>query len=152
MFTSLTEINPASEYQNASSISFAFNDFSIYDGGYFVRGIWAAVAVILVNSCSEGIQQVTSALQKYASILAEIDLVGIIYGGISDEIEPDNSQLAKWYSSPIDKSGLPSCYADRDSDTLSKGGGRDRLFANQESVVIEAVERTEGDWPEWNCD
>jgi hypothetical protein len=152
MFTSLTETNPASEYQNPTSRSFAFNDSSINDGGYFVSGILAAEPVILVKSRSEGIQQVTSALQKYASLLAEIDIVGIIYGGSSDEIEPDNSQLLNWHSDVSDKNGLGLCYADRDSDTLSNGCARDRLFANKESVVIEAVERTEGDWPEWNCD
>ena len=150
MFTSLTETNRASEYQNPASRSFAFNDSSINDGGYLVSGILAAVAVILVKSNSEGIQQVTSALQKYAFMLAEIDKVCTIFGRSSDEIEPDSSQLLNWHSDVSDKNGLGSCYADRDSDTLSNGPARDRLFA-KESDVIEAVERAEGDWPEWNC-
>jgi hypothetical protein len=151
MFTSLTETNPASEYQNPASKSFAFNDSSINDGGYFVSGILTILAVILVKSISDGIQQVTSALQKYASLLAEIHKVCTIFGGSSDEIEPDNSQLLNWHSDVSDKNGLGLCYADRDSDTLSNGRAGDRLFA-KESVVIEAVEHTEGDWPEWNCD
>ncbi|WP_293190475.1 MULTISPECIES: hypothetical protein [unclassified Microcoleus] len=141
MFTSLTETNPASEYQNPGSRSFAFNDSSIIDGGYFVSGIFATLAVILVKSMSDGIQQVISALQKYASILIrEIDKVCTIFGGSSDCLEPDDSQLLKWHSSLSDKNGLGSCYADRDSDTLSNGRARDRLFA-KESNVIEAVER-----------
>ncbi|MEG4322890.1 MULTISPECIES: hypothetical protein [unclassified Microcoleus] len=150
MFTSLTEINPASEYQNPASRSFAFNDSSINDGGYLVSGILAAVAVILVKSTSQGIQQVTSALQKYASMLAEIDKVCTISGRSSDDLELDNSQLLNWHSDVSDKNGLGLCYADRDSDTLSNGCARDRLFA-KESVVIEAVECAEGDWPQWNC-
>jgi hypothetical protein len=151
MFISLTETNPASEYQNPASRSFAFNDSSINDGGYFVSGILAMLAVILVKSISDGIQQVTLALQKYASILGEIEKVCTIFGGCSDYPEPDDRQLLKWHSSLSDKNGLGSCYADRDSDTLSKGRARDRLFAKK-SDVIEAVERAEGDCPQWNCD
>ncbi|MCC3405461.1 MAG: hypothetical protein JGK17_07675 [Microcoleus sp. PH2017_10_PVI_O_A] len=140
MFTSLTETNPASEYQNPASRSFAFNGSSINDGGYFVSGIFATLAVILVKSISDGIQQVISALQKYASILREIDKVCTFCGDSSDYLEPDNSQLLTWHGSLSDKNGLGSCYADRDSDTLSNGRARDRLFA-KESDVIESVER-----------
>lgn len=56
MFTSLTEINHALEYRNSPPRSFVFND-----GGYFVCGILASVEVILVNSNSEDIEQITSA-------------------------------------------------------------------------------------------
>ena len=144
MFTSLTETNPASEYQNPASRSFVFNDFSLDDSGYFVCGILAVVAVILVKSSSDGIQQISSALQKYASILGEIDKVCTIYGCGWDEIEPDNSKLLKWPIPVSDNSGLGSCYADRDTDTLSNDRARDRLFANKESDVIEAVEHESG--------
>lgn len=150
MFTSLTETNPASEYQNPASRSFAFNDSSINDGGYFVSGILAMLAVILVKSMSDGIQQVTLALQKYASILGQIEKVCTFCGDSSDYLEPDDSQLLKWHSSLSDKNGLGSCYADQDSDTLSNGRACDRLFT-QKSDVIESVERAEGDWPQWNC-
>lgn len=61
MFTSLTKINHAWEYRNSPSRSFVFNDYSINDGGYFVCGILASVEVILVNSNSEDIEQITSA-------------------------------------------------------------------------------------------
>lgn len=150
MFTSLTETNPALECQNPASRSFAFNDSSINDGEYFVSGILAMLAVILVKSMSDGIQQVTLALQKYASILREIDKVCTIFGGSSDCLEPDDSQLLKWHSFLSDKNGLSSCYADRDSDTLSNSRRCDRLFAKK-SDVIEAVDRAEGDWRQWNC-
>ncbi len=144
MFTSLTETNPASEYRNPASISFAFNDSSINDALYLVCGILAGVGVILLNWHSLCIEQLTSALQKYASILGEIDKVCTIYGCCWDQIEPDNSKLLKWRIPVSDNSGLGSCYADRDSDTLSNGRGRDRLFANKERDVIEAVEHESG--------
>ncbi|MEG4391526.1 DUF4347 domain-containing protein [Microcoleus sp. BROC3] len=142
MFTSMTLTNPASEYRNPLSKSFVFNDSSLHESGYFVSEILAGEEVILLNSNSQGIQQITSALQIYASILREIDKVRTIsnsssgkrqLGSVilsSDDLEPYKSQLPQWDSSLSKKSGLGSCYADRNSDTLGKGSGRDRLFAN----------------------
>ena len=88
MFTSLTETNPASEYQNPPSRSSVFNGYSINYGGYPVSRILAGFEVILRKSNSESIEQITSA------------------------------------------------YADRDTDTLNKGGKCDRRFANKKSDAI----------------
>ncbi|WP_242728943.1 DUF4347 domain-containing protein [Microcoleus vaginatus] len=134
MLTSLRETTPASEYANPPSKSFVFKDSSINNGGYCVSGILAGE--------SDCIEKITSALQKYASILREIDKVRTTFressgqlqlGSViftSDYLEPYKSQLPKSHSSLTQNSGIGSCYADRDSDTLSNGGGRDRLFAN----------------------
>ncbi|MEG4942666.1 DUF4347 domain-containing protein [Microcoleus sp. F4-D5] len=142
MFASMTLTNPASEYRNFPSKSFVLNDSSLHESGYFVSQILAGEEVILVNSNSQGIQQITSALQTYASILREIDKVCTIsntrsgkgqLGSVilsSDYLEPYKSQLPQWHSSLNKKSGLGSCYADRNSDTLGNGCGRDRLFGN----------------------
>ncbi|MDP8936069.1 MAG: DUF4347 domain-containing protein [Cyanobacteriota bacterium] len=143
MFTYMTETNPASEYRNPPSKSFVFNDSSLNDGGYFVSGILAGEEVILLNSNPDGSEKITSALQKYASILGQIYKVRTISAGrsgkqqlgsvifSSDYLEPYKSQLPKWDSCLSKKSGLGSCYADRDSDILGSGGGRDRLFGNK---------------------
>src|SRR6476469_2069383 len=134
MLTSLRETTRASEYANSPSKSFVFKDSSINEGGYFVSRILAGE--------SDCIEKITSALQKYASILREIDKVGTTSGSSSnqlqlgffilssDYLEPYKSQLSKSYSSLTQNSVLGSYYADRHSDTLSNGGGRDRLFAN----------------------
>ncbi|MEG4068904.1 DUF4347 domain-containing protein [Microcoleus sp. Pol11C2] len=134
MLTSFRETTPALEYANPPSKSFVVNDSSINEGGYFVSRILAGE--------SDCIEKFTSALQKYASILREIDKVGSTSDGSSgklqlgfvilssDYLEPYKSQLPKSHSSLTQNSGLGSCYADRDSDTLSNGGGRDRLFAH----------------------
>ncbi|MEG4120479.1 hypothetical protein QUA43_23800 [Microcoleus sp. N9_B4] len=134
MFTSLRETTPASEYANPPSKSFVVKDSSIHEGGYFVSRILAGE--------SKCIEKMTSALQKYASILREIDQVRPTSGESSgqmqlgsvilssDYLEPYKSQLPKSHSSLTQNSGLGSYYADRDSDILSNGGGRDRLFAN----------------------
>ena len=134
MLTSLRETTPAWEYANPQSKSFVVQDSSINEGGYFVSRILAGA--------SDCIEKITSALQKYASILREIDKVGSTFDDrsnqlqlgfvilSSDYLESDKSQLPKSHSSLTQNSGLGSCYADRDSDTLSNGGGRDRLFAN----------------------
>ncbi|MEG4534406.1 hypothetical protein [Microcoleus sp. D2_18a_D3] len=134
MLTSLRETSPALEYANSPSKSFVFKDSSINEGGYFVSRILAGE--------SDCIEKITSALQKSASILREIDKVRTTCDGssnqvqlgfvilISDYLEPYKSQLPKSHSYLTQNSGLDSCYADRYSDTLSNGGGRDRLFAN----------------------
>ncbi len=136
MFTSLTETNPASEYRNPPSRSSVFNGFSINCGRYLVSSILAVVEFILRNSNSESIGQITPALQKYASILREIDKVCIISSAGSDYLKPSKTQISKWQSPLSENSGLGSCYADRDTDTLSSGGKCDRLFANKESDAI----------------
>ncbi|MEG4506485.1 hypothetical protein QUA81_24040 [Microcoleus sp. F6_B4] len=135
MLTSLRETTCASEYANSPSKSFVVKDSSINEGGYFVSRIWAGA--------SDCIEKITSALQKYASILREIDKVGSTFDDrsnqlqlgfvilSSDYLEPYKSQWPKSHSFLSKNRGLGSCYADRDSDTLSNGGGRDRLFANQ---------------------
>ncbi|WP_333464050.1 hypothetical protein [Microcoleus sp. herbarium7] len=133
MFTSLTETNPASEYRNPPSRSSVFNGCSINFGRYLISSILAVVELILRKSNSESIGQISSALQKYASILREIDKVCIISSAGSDYLKPSKTQMPKWQSPLSENSGLGSCYAGRDSDTLSSGGKCDRLFANKES-------------------
>jgi hypothetical protein len=159
----MTETNPASESRNPPSKSFVFNDSSINDGEYFVSGILAGDEVILLNSNSDGIEKITSALQNYASIVGKIYKVRKSSGSrsgklqlgsvilCSDYPEPYKSQLPKWESSLSKKSGLSSCYADRDTGTLGKGGGGDRALGNKESEAMEGVERREGNWYECNC-
>jgi hypothetical protein len=87
MFTSMTETNPASESRNPPSKSFVFNDSSINDGGYFVSGIFAGDEVILLNSNSDGIENITSALQNYASIVRQIYKVRTISCGRSGKLQ-----------------------------------------------------------------
>jgi hypothetical protein len=159
----MTETNPASQSRNPPSKSFVFNDSSINDGEYFVWGILAGDEVILLNSNSDGIEKITSALQKYASIVGKIYKVRTISGGksgklqlasiilCSDYLEPYKSQLPKRQSSLSKKRGLGWCYADQDSGTLGNGGGRDRLLGNKESDAMEGMERAEGNWYECNC-
>jgi hypothetical protein len=163
MFTSGTETNPASESRNPPSKSFVLNDSSINDGGYFISGILAGDEVILLNSNSDGIEKITSALQNYASIVGKIYKVRTISGGrsgklqlgsvilCSDYLEPYKSQLPKWESSLSKKTGLSSCYADRDSGTLGNGSGGDRVLGNKESDAMEGVDCSEGNWYECNC-
>ena len=94
MFASLTETNPASEYPNAPSKSCLFNDSSINSGGYFISEILVALALIFVEfSRCNGIEHVTSALPKYASIFGEIDKIWTISSSSSDSLEPCKSQL-----------------------------------------------------------
>jgi hypothetical protein len=134
MLTSLRETTPALEYANPPSKSFVFKDSSINEGGYFVSRNLAGE--------SDCIEKFTSALQKSASILREIDKVPTTYDCSADQLqlgfviltsdylEPYKSQLPKSHSSLTQNSRLGSCYADRHCDTLNNGAGRARRFAN----------------------
>jgi hypothetical protein len=75
MLASLRKTTRASEYANSPSKSFVFKDSSINEGGYFVSRTLAGE--------SDCIEKITSALQKYASILREMDKVRTTYDGSS---------------------------------------------------------------------
>jgi len=75
MLTSLRETTRASKYVNSPSKSFVVKDSSINEGWYFVSRILAGE--------SDCIEKITSALQKFASILREIDKVRITSDGCS---------------------------------------------------------------------
>ncbi|MEG4281418.1 hypothetical protein QUA62_28810 [Microcoleus sp. MON1_C1] len=75
MLDFLMETARSSEYANSPSKSFVFKDSSINKGGYFVSRILAGE--------SDSIEKITSALQKYASILIEVDKVRTTYDGSS---------------------------------------------------------------------
>ena len=79
MLTYLRETTRASEYANSPSKSFVFNGYSIKEGEYFVfrKFVWE----------SDCIKKITSALQKYASILRESDKVRITSDGCSNQLQ-----------------------------------------------------------------
>ncbi|WP_333316648.1 hypothetical protein [Microcoleus sp. B4-C1] len=79
MLTSLRETTRASEYANSPSKSFVVKDSSINEGGYFVSRFG--------DGKSDCIEKFTSALQKSASILREIDKVGSIYDCRSNQLQ-----------------------------------------------------------------
>jgi len=83
----MTETNPASESRNPPSKSLVLNDSSINNGGYFVSEILTGDEVILLYSNSDGIENITSALQKYASIVGKIYKVRTISGCRSGKLQ-----------------------------------------------------------------
>ena len=89
MFASLREMTRASEYANSLSKSIVFKDSSINDGGYFVSRILAGE--------SDCIEKITSAFQKYASILREMDKVRTTSDGRSDQLQLGSVILSSDY-------------------------------------------------------
>ena len=92
MLASLRETARASEYANSPSKSFVFNDSSINKGGYFVSRILAGE--------SDCIEKITSALQKYASILIEIDKVRTLSDSRSGQRQLGSVILSSDYLDP----------------------------------------------------
>ncbi|NQE38217.1 hypothetical protein [Microcoleus asticus] len=92
MLVSLRETTRALEYANSPSKSFVFKDSSINEGGYFVSRILAGE--------SDCIKKITSALQKYASILREIDQVRATSDGRSNQLQLGSVILSSDYLDP----------------------------------------------------
>jgi hypothetical protein len=107
--TSITETNPASESRNPPSKSFVLNDSSINDGEYFVSGILPGDEITLLNSNSDGIENITSALPNYASIVGQIYKVCTISGGRSGKLQSSSAilmlRLPRTIQKPIAKMG-----------------------------------------------
>ncbi|EGK85114.1 DUF4347 domain-containing protein [Microcoleus vaginatus PCC 9802] len=92
MLASLRETTRASEYANSPSKSFVFKESSINEGGYFVSRILAGE--------SDCIEKITSALQKYASILIEVDQVRTTSDGSSGQLQLGSVILNSDYLDP----------------------------------------------------
>ncbi|MEG4278334.1 hypothetical protein QUA62_12775 [Microcoleus sp. MON1_C1] len=92
MLASLRETARSSEYANSPSKSFVFKDSRINEGRYFVSRIWAGQ--------SDCIEKITSALQKYASILIKVDKVRTISDSRSGQRQLGSVILSSDYLDP----------------------------------------------------
>ena len=92
MLASVRETDRSSEYANSPSKSFVFKDSSINEGRYFVSRILAGE--------SDCIEKITSALQKYSSILIEVDKVRTTSDGRSGQLQLGSVILSSDYLDP----------------------------------------------------
>ncbi|MEG4010419.1 hypothetical protein QUA41_29495 [Microcoleus sp. Pol11C1] len=92
MLASLRETTRASEYANSPSKTCVFKDSSINEGEYFISRILAGE--------SDCIEKITSAFQKSASILIEIDKVRTTSDGRSYQLQLGSVILSSDYLDP----------------------------------------------------
>jgi len=104
--------------QKDISKSIFFIDSSLEEWQYLAAGVGEGVKTIAIDSNRNGIEQITSALQKYASVHGSIDAIHIISHGSpgslqlgnsllnSETLEQYKSQLQKWQDTLSEKADI----------------------------------------------
>src|SRR4028119_266837 len=108
MSSTLAQVNSESSLEKRPRRSLVFIDSGVEDYESIAAGVLPEQQVIILDSTKNGIEQITSELEKYASTNGAIDSVHIISHGNSgslqlgntaldsDNIEQYKSQLEKW--------------------------------------------------------
>ncbi|MDB9514891.1 DUF4347 domain-containing protein, partial [Kamptonema animale CS-326] len=118
MSISSVSINSQSPSQNLQSQSIIFIDSSLDNWESLAAAVPNGVKYIALDSNKDGIEQITTELQKYAAIHGSIDAVSIISHGSSgnlqlgntslnsETLEQHKSQLQKWQSILSEKADI----------------------------------------------
>jgi len=111
MSSTLAQVNSQSSFEKRPVRSLVFIDSGVENCESIAAGVLPGQQVVILNSTTNGIEQITSELEKYASTNGAIDSVHIISHGNSgsvqlgntaldsDNIEQYKSQLEKWQTS-----------------------------------------------------
>jgi len=111
MSSTLAQVNSESSLEKRPRCSFVFIDSGVEDYESIAAGVLPGQQVIILDRTKNGIEQITSELEKYASTNGAIDSVHIISHGNSGSVQLGNtaldsnnieqykSQLEKWQTS-----------------------------------------------------
>jgi len=111
MTSTFAQVNSQSSLEKWPQRSLVFIDSAVEDYESIAAGVLPGQQVVIVDRTKNGIEQITSELEKYASTKRAIDSVHIISHGNSgslqlgnttldsDNIEQYKSQLKKWHTS-----------------------------------------------------
>src|SRR4028118_2329600 len=158
MSSTLAQINSQSSLEKRPLRSLVLIDSAVEDYESIAAGVLPGQQVVILDSTKNGIEQITSELEKYAFTNGAIDSVHIISHGNSgsiqlgntaldsDNIEQYKSQLEKWQTSlaPGADLMLYGCY-------VAAGTGAnfvDRFSQLTGADVAASTNRTgrDGDW------
>jgi hypothetical protein len=111
MSSTFAQINSQSSFEKRPMRSLVFIDSGVEDYESIAAGVLPGQQVVILDRTKNGIEQITSEMEKYASTKGAIDSVHIISHGSSgslqlgntalgsDNIEQYKSQLEKWQTS-----------------------------------------------------
>ena len=111
MSSTFAQVNSQSSLKKRPPRSLVFIDSAVEDYESIAAGVLPGQQVVIVDRTKNGIEQITSELENYASTKRAIDSVHIISHGNSgslqlgntaldsDNIEQYKSQLKKWHNS-----------------------------------------------------
>ncbi|MBD1940724.1 DUF4347 domain-containing protein [Microcoleus sp. FACHB-68] len=93
MTAHIASINPNFDAKNSQPRSLVFIDESVSDSQLLAAGVSEGMKVITLKQDSDGIDQITTELQKYADIYGSIDAIHIFSHGSSGNVYLGNSSL-----------------------------------------------------------
>jgi hypothetical protein len=107
MTATFAQVNSQSLLEKLPPRSLVFIDSGVADYESIVAGVLPGQQVIILDRQKNGIEQITSEIEKYASINGAIDSVHIISHGNSGNLELGNTSLSsdnlEQYASQLEK-------------------------------------------------
>ncbi|MBW4680058.1 MAG: DUF4347 domain-containing protein [Microcoleus vaginatus WJT46-NPBG5] len=93
MTAHIASIHPNFDAQNSQPRSLVFIDESVSDSQLLAAGVSDGMKVVTLKQDSDGIEQITTEIQKYADIYGSIDAIHIFSHGSSGNVYLGNSSL-----------------------------------------------------------
>ncbi|MEG4326439.1 DUF4347 domain-containing protein, partial [Microcoleus sp. herbarium5] len=161
MSSKVAQVNSQSAFEKMPLRSLVFIDSGVEDYESLTAGVLPGQQVVILDRTKNGIEQITSEMEKYASTNGAIDSVHIISHGSSgslqlgntalgsDNIEQYKSQLEKWQTSLAPQADIMLYGCD-------VAGGTGANFVDQFSQLtgadVAASTNTTGRSGDWNLE
>src|SRR4028119_472056 len=161
MSSTFAQVNSQSSLKKRPPRSLVFIDSAVEDYESIAAGVLPGQQVVIVDRTKNGIEQITSELENYASTNGAIDSVHIISHGNSgslqlgntalnsDNIEQYKSQLEKWQTS-LDPEAEFKLYACNVAD--DKGANFVDRFSQFTGADVAASTNLTGSDGDWNLE
>jgi Ca2+-binding RTX toxin-like protein len=158
MSSTFAQVNSQSSLEKQPPRSLVFIDSAVEDYESIAARVLPGQQVVIVDSTKNGIEQITSELENYASINGAIDSVHIISHGNSgslqlgdtaldsDNIEQYKSQLEKWQTSLAPGADILLYGCDVAADTGANFVDRLSQFTGADVAASTNRTGSDGDW------
>ncbi|MEG4240991.1 DUF4347 domain-containing protein, partial [Microcoleus sp. Pol14C6] len=161
MSSTFAQVNSQSSFEKQPPRSLVFIDSGVKDYESIAAGVLPGQQVVILDRTKNGIEQITSEIDKYASTNGAIDSVHIISHGSSgslqlgntalgsDNIEQYKSQLEKWQSSLAPQADIMLYGCDVAGGTGANFVDR---FSQLTGADVAASTNTTGSGGDWNLE
>ncbi|MEG4456257.1 DUF4347 domain-containing protein, partial [Microcoleus sp. N9_A1] len=161
MSSTFAQVNSQSSFEKLPLRSLVFIDSGVEDYESITAGVLPGQQVVILDRAKNGIEQITSEMEKYASTKGAIDSVHIISHGSSgslqlgntalgsDNIEQYKSQLEKWQTSLAPQADIMLYGCDVAGGTGANFVAR---FSQLTGADVAASTNTTGRGGDWNLE
>ncbi|WP_445240499.1 DUF4347 domain-containing protein [Microcoleus vaginatus] len=161
MSSTFAQVNSQSSFEKRPRRSLVFIDSGVEDYESIAAGVLPGQQVVILDRTKNGIEQITSEMEKYASTKGAIDSVHIISHGssgslqlgntalASDNLEQYKSQLKKWQTSLAPQADIMLYGCD-----VADGTGANFVdrFSQLTGADVAASTNTTGRGGDWNLE